>query len=62
MYEEWVKQKALKAGNLAFASMFVISVLAIIIQMLLTVDDSLGFRRDSNCLSRRNPVCIYYGV
>ena len=37
-YEEWVKQKALKAGNLAFASMFVISVLAIIIQMLLTVD------------------------
>ena len=38
VYEEWVKQKALKAGNLAFASMFVISVLAIIIQMLLTVD------------------------
>ena len=37
-YEEWVKQKALKAGNLAFASMFVISVLVIIIQMLLTVD------------------------
>ena len=33
VYEEWVKQKALKA-----ASMFVISVLAIIIQMLLTVD------------------------
>ena len=31
-------KKALKAGNLAFASMFVISVLAIIIQMLLTVD------------------------
>ena len=38
VYEGWVKQKALKAGNLAFASMFVISVLAIIIQMLLTVD------------------------
>ena len=38
VYEEWVKQKALKAGNLAFASMLVISVLAIIIQMLLTVD------------------------
>ena len=38
VYEEWVKQKALKAGNLAFASMFVISVLVIIIQMLLTVD------------------------
>ena len=38
VHEEWVKQKALKAGNLAFASMFVISVLAIIIQMLLTVD------------------------
>ena len=38
VYEEWVKQKALKAGNLAFASMFVIGVLAIIIQMLLTVD------------------------
>ena len=37
-YEEWVKQKVLKAGSLAFASMFVISVLAIIIQMLLTVD------------------------
>ena len=30
--------KSIKAGNLAFASMFVISVLAIIIQMLLTVD------------------------
>ena len=38
VYEGWVKQKALKAGNLAFASMFVISVPAIIIQMLLTVD------------------------
>ena len=38
VYEEWVKQKALKAGNLAFASMFMIGVAAIIIQMLLTVD------------------------
>ena len=38
VYEEWAKRKALKAGNLAFASMLVISVLAIIIQMLLTVD------------------------
>ena len=38
VYEEWAKRKALKAGNLAFASMFVIGVLAIIIQMLLTVD------------------------
>ena len=33
--------KALKAGNLAFASMFVIGVLAIIIQMLLMVDTRL---------------------
>ena len=41
VYEEWVKQKALKAGNLAFASMFVIGVLAIIIQMLLMVDTRL---------------------
>ena len=31
-------KKALKAGNLAFASMFMIGVAAIIIQMLLTVD------------------------
>ena len=38
VYEEWVKQKALKAGNLAFASMFVIGVMAIIIQMLLTIN------------------------
>lgn len=37
-YEDWVKQKALKAGNLAFASMFLISVGAIIIQLLLTVN------------------------
>ena len=37
-YETWVKQKALKAGNLAFASMFLISVGAIIIQLLLTVN------------------------
>ena len=37
VYEELVKQKALNAVNLAFASIFVISVLAIIIQMLLTV-------------------------
>ena len=37
-YENWVKQKALKAGNLAFASMFLISVGAIIIQLLLTVN------------------------
>ena len=27
-YEEWVKQKALKAGNVAFASMFMICVAA----------------------------------
>ena len=38
VYEEWVKQKALKAGNLAFASMFVIGEETVIIQMLLTVD------------------------
>ena len=37
-YENWVKQKALKAGNLAFASMFLISVGVIIIQLLLTVN------------------------
>lgn len=34
-YEDWVKQKALKAGNLAFASMFLISIGTIIIQLLL---------------------------
>ena len=62
VYEGWVKQKALKAGNLAFASMFVISVLAIIIQMLLTVDIRLVLGRDSNCFGRRNPVRLYYGV
>ena len=37
-YEDWVKQKALKAGNLAFASMLLISVGAIIIQLLLAVN------------------------
>lgn len=37
-YEDWVKQKALKAGNRAFTSMFLISVGAIIIQLLLTVN------------------------
>ena len=37
-YENLVKQKALKAGNLAFASMFLNSVGAIIIQLLLTVN------------------------
>lgn len=37
-YENWVKQKALKAGNLAFASMFLISVGTILIQLLLTVN------------------------
>ena len=51
VYEEWVKQKALKAGNLAFASMFVISVLAIIIQMLLTVDIRLVLGETATKLS-----------
>lgn len=37
-YEDWVKQKALKAGNLAFASMFLISIGTIIIQLLLAVN------------------------
>lgn len=37
-YEDWIKQKALKAGNLAFTSMFLISVGTIIIQLLLTVN------------------------
>ena len=36
--EEWVKQKALKAENLAFASMFLISIGVIIIQLLLAVN------------------------
>ncbi len=62
VYEGWVKQKALKAGNLAFASMFVISVLAIIIPDVINCGYSLGFRRDSNCFGRRNPVRLYYGV
>ena len=37
-YEEWVKEKALKAGNLAFATMFLISVGAIIVQLILVVN------------------------
>ena len=37
-YEAWVKEKALKAGNLAFATMFLISVGAIIIQLILAVN------------------------
>ncbi|MGN1164891.1 MAG: hypothetical protein ACI4S2_00505 [Lachnospiraceae bacterium] len=37
-YEDWVKKNALKAGNLALASMFLVSVGAIIIQLLLTVN------------------------
>lgn len=35
-YEECVKQKALKAGNLAFASMFLICAATIIIQLLIS--------------------------
>lgn len=38
VYEEWVKEKALNAGNLAFATMFLISVGAIIIQFILEVN------------------------
>lgn len=37
-YENLVKQKALKAGKLAFAAMFLISVGVIIIQLLLTIN------------------------
>lgn len=37
-HEEWVKQKALKAGNLAFASMFLISAGVIIMQLLWTIN------------------------
>ena len=35
-YEECVKQKALKAGNPAFASMFLICAATIIIQLLIS--------------------------
>lgn len=35
-YEECVKQKALKAENLAFASMFLICAATIIIQLLIS--------------------------
>ena len=60
VYEEWVKQKALKAGNLAFASMFVISVLAIIIQMLLTVDIRLVLGETATALV--GGICmLHYG-
>ena len=58
MYEEWTKRKALQAGNLAFASMFVIGVMAIVIDNKY----SFYFRRDSKCFSRRNPVCNYYDI
>ena len=44
-YEEWVKQKALKAGNAAFASMFMICVAAIIVQLLAAVDIRLVLGR-----------------
>ena len=37
-YDEWVKQKALKAGNLAFATMFLLSTVMIVIQLLCTVN------------------------
>lgn len=37
-YEEWVKQKTLKAGNLAFASAFLICVGTIIIQLFCMVN------------------------
>lgn len=37
-YEEWAKQKAAKAGNLAFAAMFGICVMIIVIQIMLTAD------------------------
>lgn len=36
-YEDWVRQKTLKAGNYAFASMFLISAAAIIVQLLTSV-------------------------
>ena len=61
VYEEWVKQKALKAGNLAFASMFMIGV-SDYYSDAINGGYSFGFGRDSNCLSRRNPICSYYGV
>ena len=65
VYEEWVKQKALKAGNLAFASMFVISVLAIIIQMLLTVDIRLVLGETATALvggTLYASIMVYNGI
>ena len=40
-YEEWVKQKALKAENLAFASMFLISIGVIIIELCIWINATL---------------------
>ena len=65
VYEEWVKQKALKAGNLAFASMFVISVLPIIIQMLLTVDIRLVLGETATALvggTLYASIMVYNGI
>ena len=65
VYEEWVKQKALKAGNLAFASMLVISVLAIIIQMLLTVDIRLVLGETATALvggTLYASIMVYNGI
>ena len=65
VYEEWVKQKALKAGNLAFSSMFVISVLAIIIQMLLTVDIRLVLGETATALvggTLYASIMVYNGI
>ena len=65
VYEGWVKQKALKAGNLAFASMFVIGVLAIIIQMLLTVDIRLVLGETATALvggTLYASIMVYNGI
>ena len=65
VYEEWVKQKALKAGNLAFASIFVNSVLAIIIQMLLTVDIRLVLGETATALEGGilfASIMVYNGI
>ena len=65
VYEEWVKQKALKAGYQSEIPMFVISVLAIIIQMLLTVDIRLVLGETATALvggTLYASIMVYNGI
>ena len=62
VYEEWEKTKSIKGWKSCLCINVCDWCNGNYYSNVINGGYSFGFRRDSNCFSRRNPVCNYYGI